>query len=111
MRLLRAELRKLRRPLVMWTCLATLGLIGLIDYQQIANVGQQLFYANQIGEPIPTSCEGFDLPPGPECDRQLALMKQGFCQSNGVPEGASVIACLPSRLPRSRRRKRPTCAS
>jgi ABC-type transport system involved in multi-copper enzyme maturation permease subunit len=88
MRLLRAELRKLRRPLVMWTCLAALALIGLVDYQQIKNVAQQIFYANQSSAgPIPTSCGEFGIPPGPQCDEQLTSIKADFCRSNGVPEG------------------------
>jgi ABC-type transport system involved in multi-copper enzyme maturation permease subunit len=88
MRLLRAELRKLRRPLVAWTCLAVVVLIGIVDWQQIRSVSDQSRFATQtVGGPIPTSCDQFGLPPGPTCDSQLAQEKAAFCQGNGVPTG------------------------
>ena len=88
MRLLRAELRKLRRPLVAWTCLALVVLIGIVDWQQIRGVSDQVRFSIQaVGGPIPTSCEQIGVPPGPECDSQLAQMRAVFCQDNGVPTG------------------------
>jgi ABC-type transport system involved in multi-copper enzyme maturation permease subunit len=88
MRLLRAELRKLRRPLVAWTCLALVVLIGIVDWQQIRGVSDQARFSIQtVGGPIPTSCEQIGVPPGPECDSQLAQMRAVFCQDNGVPTG------------------------
>jgi ABC-type transport system involved in multi-copper enzyme maturation permease subunit len=74
----------------MWTCLASIALIGMFDYQQINSFAQQTTSQNQIvfGGPIPTSCDQLGLPPGPECDQELAQIKRDFCLSNGVAEAA-----------------------
>jgi ABC-type transport system involved in multi-copper enzyme maturation permease subunit len=73
----------------MWTFLAAMMLIGLVDYQQIQSVAQQIGSLDQIefGAGPSRECADFGLSPGPECDQQQAREKAGFCEGNGVPFG------------------------
>lgn len=104
MRLLAAELRKLRRPLVVWTFVALSALIGLIGWQQLRNVAQQRAFVSEIGPgPLPQSCAQIGMPPGPACDQQLAEMKAGFCQGQGVSPGPLCDRLIASQTDLERR--------
>jgi hypothetical protein len=75
MRLLRAELRKLRRPLTLWVLgLGTLLSVVLAwggltnDHDYLASPGYRA--------PAPVSCADLGLPGGPDCARQLAVYQR-----------------------------------
>jgi hypothetical protein len=66
-RLLRAELVKLRRPLLWWTVLALFALVGLIGWGGVRAAVD--WYANN--QPLaehPPSCADLGLREGPECE-------------------------------------------
>jgi ABC-type transport system involved in multi-copper enzyme maturation permease subunit len=71
MRLLRAELRKLRRPLTLWTAVTVVVLTGLFAWGGQKDAAHGVAVAQQNDAFVPT-CRDFGLSPGPECDRQIA---------------------------------------
>lgn len=76
MRLLRVELRKLRRPLLYWTAIAVVLVSALLVWGAEAN---SVVYnpppgAAPLTRESPPTCAFYDLPPGPECaKRQEAI--------------------------------------
>jgi ABC-type transport system involved in multi-copper enzyme maturation permease subunit len=87
-RLLLAELRKLRRPLTFLTAAALIALIGLIYWGGIHNQSQQYRSEAQAGFGVVPPCADLGVPPGQECDRQQAQIKESFCRGNGIPAGS-----------------------
>src|SRR6186997_2915737 len=75
MRLLAAELRKLRRPLMVWSLIAVVVLIGLFAWGSSKQASDQLRFAHLIEPGMPT-CEELGLQPGPECDRRLEEIRK-----------------------------------
>ena len=75
MRILAAELRKLRRPLTVWSLLAVIVLIGLFAWGSSKSASDQLRFARVIEPGVPT-CDELGLQPGPECDRRLAQIRK-----------------------------------
>lgn len=68
MRLLRAELRKLRRPLSVWSIVAVLAIVGLFAWGSQKSISDDLrFMAQYATHPPP--CKAFGLPPGTACAR------------------------------------------
>jgi ABC-type transport system involved in multi-copper enzyme maturation permease subunit len=68
MRLLRAELRKLRRPLSVWTAVAVVVIVGLFAWGSQKNASENArFIAQYSSRPPP--CEAFGLQPGVACAR------------------------------------------
>lgn len=91
MRLLRAELRKLRRPLVLWLFLTTTALVVLAGWGVQADAK-----ARNVGNPAAvsfgrTSCESFGLSEGPQCE-------QAKCIQIGQPQGPKCQALLAQQL-------------
>jgi hypothetical protein len=72
-RLLRAELRKLRRPLVVWTALALLGFCCLLAWGGASSAAAELQQGQSVG--FPSTCTEIGVPAGPECERQLAEIR------------------------------------
>jgi ABC-type transport system involved in multi-copper enzyme maturation permease subunit len=75
MRLLRAELRKFRRPLAVWTVIAVVVLIGLFAWGARKGAVDQLRFAQDISGAAPP-CEVLGLQPGTECDRRLDQIRK-----------------------------------
>ena len=67
MRLLRAELRKLRRPLSVWTAVAIVVIVGLFAWGDQKSAWQSVRYS-AASSATPPPCDAFGLPPGPACD-------------------------------------------
>lgn len=99
MRLLKAELMKLIRPLTMWAAVALVGLSGMMGaiYQQTAQAdiaGARTGLADTEAHPAPCAAYG-GLAPGPKCDelraRDLSLAHGWFAEtlSQGSLAGAS----------------------
>jgi ABC-type transport system involved in multi-copper enzyme maturation permease subunit len=72
-RLLRAELRKLRRPLVVWTALALLGFCCLLAWGGASSAAREFQTGQAVG--FPSQCAEIGVPEGPECERQLAEIR------------------------------------
>jgi ABC-type transport system involved in multi-copper enzyme maturation permease subunit len=68
MRLLRAELRKLRRPLSMWSIVAVLAIVGLFAWGSQKSVSDDLRFIAKYATHAPP-CKAFGLPPGTDCAR------------------------------------------
>jgi ABC-type transport system involved in multi-copper enzyme maturation permease subunit len=86
MRLLQAELLKLRRPLLLWVAVALVGFLALTAWGQVRDAATQYQFSQQqqgqsvtIGQP---SCTDLGLPEGPQCEaakqQQLAQMRQSM---------------------------------
>jgi ABC-type transport system involved in multi-copper enzyme maturation permease subunit len=84
MRLLQAELLKLRRPLLLWAAVALVGFVALTAWGQVRDAATQYQFSQQqqgqsapIGQP---SCTDLGLPEGQQCEaakqQQLAEMRQ-----------------------------------
>ncbi len=86
MRLLAAELRKLRRPLAVWTVLAVVVLIGLFAWGSSKQASNQLRFKRIITSKVPT-CGELGLQPGAACDKRLELIRK-----NGERAAAEQLA-------------------
>jgi ABC-type transport system involved in multi-copper enzyme maturation permease subunit len=86
MRLLAAELRKLRRPLAVWTVLAVVVLMGLFAWGSSKQASDQLRFAGIIAPGAPT-CAQLGLQPGPACDQRRELIRK-----NGARAAAQQLA-------------------
>jgi hypothetical protein len=86
MRLLQAELLKLRRPLLLWVVVAMVGFMALTAWGQVHDAAIQYQFSQQqpdqgvmIGQP---SCTDLGLPEGQQCEaakqQQLAEMRQSM---------------------------------
>jgi hypothetical protein len=85
MRLLQAELGKLRRPLLWWVAVALVGFLALTAWGQVHDAATQYRFSQQqpdqgvIGQP---SCAELGLPEGQQCQaakqQQLAEMRQSM---------------------------------
>ncbi len=108
MRLIRAELRKLRRPLVLWTALAVVGVIGLFDWGLQKNAADQARF--QLGgapiSPIP-SCAQLGLPQGERCDRIREQQIRIFCATQDVPPGPACDRAIARQVAAQRRAEGP----
>jgi ABC-type transport system involved in multi-copper enzyme maturation permease subunit len=96
-RLLSAELRKLRRPLTIWTAVTVIVLLGLFAWGSAKQVRDELrFFVGN--EPVPT-CQEIGLQPGPACDRQLAeirrtIGREAARQRAGVRSSVEILTPL-----------------
>ncbi len=95
MRLLAAELRKLRRPLTVWTVVAVVGLLGLFAWGSVKTAADQLRFADRIGHGTPT-CQDLRIDPGLRCDREIARIakearRAGVLQRADVESSAQVL--------------------
>lgn len=72
MRLIRAELTKLRRPLAFWIAAAAIVASLMFAWQGVKNAS-----ASQRPSAVPRAptCQDFALPSGPLCDRALAVQE------------------------------------
>jgi ABC-type transport system involved in multi-copper enzyme maturation permease subunit len=86
MRILVAELRKLRRPLTVWTVLAVILLTGLFAWGSSKSASDELRFAGIISPGVPT-CDQLGLQPGPACDTRLELIRK-----NGERAAAEQLA-------------------
>jgi ABC-type transport system involved in multi-copper enzyme maturation permease subunit len=86
MRLLRAELRKLRRPLVVWTALALLGFCCLLAWAGASSAATEYRTGPAIG--YPSHCAEIGVPEGPECERQLAEIRAEAARFQEEARGA-----------------------
>jgi len=86
-RLLRAELRKLRRPLVAWTALAIVAIVGLHAWG-LQRSAKSTLSGTQFGAgPIPT-CQQMNLPEGSAQCRQIQDQnRRVFCAEQNVHLG------------------------
>jgi ABC-type transport system involved in multi-copper enzyme maturation permease subunit len=86
MRLLQAELLKLRRPLLLWVAVALVGFLALTAWGQVHEAATQYQFSQQqpdqgvmIGQP---SCTDLGLPEGQQCEaakqQQLAEMRKSM---------------------------------
>jgi hypothetical protein len=86
MRLLQAELLKLRRPLLLWVAVALVGFLALTAWGQVRDAATQYQFSQleqgqsvTIGQP---NCADLGLPEGPQCEaakqQQLAEMRQSM---------------------------------
>lgn len=89
MRLLQAELGKLRRPLLLWVAVTLIGFLALIAWGQVRDAATQYQFSRQdqdqsamIGH---LSCAEMGLPEGQQCEaakqQQLAEMRQSMQES------------------------------
>jgi ABC-type transport system involved in multi-copper enzyme maturation permease subunit len=89
MRLLQAELGKLRRPLLLWVAVALVGFLALTAWGQVHDAATQYQFSQQqqgLGVPIGgPSCAELGLPEGQQCEaarqQQLKQMRQSMQQS------------------------------
>jgi ABC-type transport system involved in multi-copper enzyme maturation permease subunit len=73
MRLLRAELTKLRRPLTYWIAATAILASLMFAWQGVKNASAG---ERSSALPRPPTCGDFGLPPGPLCDRAVAVQEQ-----------------------------------
>lgn len=93
MRLLRAELRKLRRPLTFWTALALVALISLIAWGGQRNARSQFTQVSGPGITAGTpSCQELGLPQGAQCREQQRLIAQQERQSLAASRAGAAAA-------------------
>jgi ABC-type transport system involved in multi-copper enzyme maturation permease subunit len=95
MRLLAAELRKLRRPLAVWTVLAVVVLMGLFAWGSTKYASDQLQRTRFIGQGIGPSCNDLGLQPGPACDKRLELFLKNTIAQNLADIRASAQVLSP----------------
>jgi ABC-type transport system involved in multi-copper enzyme maturation permease subunit len=86
-RLLGAELRKLRRPLVVWTAFAVVAIVALHAWGIQRNARSMLSGANFGGGPIPT-CQQMGLADGSaQCQQVQDQNRRVFCASQNLDLG------------------------
>jgi len=85
MRLLQAELLKLRRPLLLWVAVALTGFMALTAWGQVHDAATQYQFSQQEqgqGVMVGPSCTDLGLPEGQQCEaarqQQLAEMRQSM---------------------------------
>lgn len=87
MRLLGAELRKLRRPLVVWTAVAVVVIVGLHAWGLQRNARSALSGVGFGGGPLPT-CQQMNLPEGtPQCRQVQEQNQRVFCAQQNLDLG------------------------
>lgn len=87
MRLLRAELQKLRRPLVVWTALAVIAIVALHAWGIQRNARSMLSGANFGGGPILT-CQQLGVAEGSvQCQQSQEQNRRVFCASQNLDPG------------------------
>lgn len=74
MRLLRAELTKLRRPLTFFVALVAVAASVTFAWQGVMNAAKADHPSTTI--PATPTCRDFTLPPGPLCDQAVAVQQQ-----------------------------------
>ena len=88
MRLLGAELRKLRRPLAVWTAVAVVAIVALHAWGIQRSARTTLSGREFIAGPIPT-CRQMGLADGStQCQRVQEQNKRVFCASQNLDPGA-----------------------
>ncbi len=75
MRLLRAELRKLRRPLTVWSAVALIAIVGLFAWGSQKSISDDLRFIKQAQTQVPP-CKAFGLQPGAACSRAQQQWEQ-----------------------------------
>lgn len=78
MRLLRAELTKLRRPLALWTFVALAAFVAVSGWNAVRDARTQYLQNQQskVFFTAPTSCAEVGLPQGPQCDGELRRQQE-----------------------------------
>lgn len=90
MLLLRAELRKLRRPLTVWVLGLGIGLTVLLAWGGLQNTRMDLG-SPSYRQPDPVSCADLGLPAGPGCERRIREFGQDTAAS-AAKEAARSLA-------------------
>lgn len=92
MRLLRVELRKLRRPLLYWTVVGVVVVSALLLW--LGQVNSIVYNPPPGALPViretPTTC--YRLPPGPECDKHLEAMRAAMERDLQLARAGSRLA-------------------
>lgn len=79
MRLLRAELAKLRRPLLAWTFVAMAVFVALSAWSVVGDAHDEyvsIQRGDEVTFAVPTSCAEIGLPEGSQCQQELRRAQQ-----------------------------------